>query len=220
MLKYSVMKDTNLRTNRLLIAVLFFVAILLIGFISISKPDFEYGFTTSETLEQILSYEDEMTPDEAMEIVYDETSGYKFVDIRNPYEFVKGSIEGSINIPFQNFLADENVEFFDDMKKDSITLVIYGWNQSEANSPWMILKQLGYTNVKILMGGYGFYSGETFDMYYESEIPQYFVEEAKYNYVEIMESFANGSVAEEASSSYEMIIPKRKKKSTVVEGGC
>lgn len=215
------MRDTNLRTNRLLIAVLFFVAILLIGFITLSKPDFEYGFTSTETLEQLLSLEDEMFPDEAMEIAYDETLPYKFVDIRNPYEFVKGNIEGSINIPFQNFLAAENVEFFDQMMQDSITLVIYGWDQTEANAPWMILKQLGYSNVKILLGGYGFYSGETFDMYYESEIPQYFVEEAKYNYLEIMESFANGStVVGESTNNFETIIPVRKKKKAVVEGGC
>ncbi len=213
------MKDTNLRTNRLSVAVLFFVAILVIGFISISKPDYEYGFTVSETLEQLLSYEDEMTPDEAMEIVYDETPGYKFIDIRNPYEYVKGNIEGSLNIPFQNLLADENVEFFDEMKEDSITLVVYGWDQTEANGPWMVLKQLGYSNVKILMGGYGFYSGETFDMFYESEIPQYFAEEPQYNFLEVMESFANGSIVEEVEA-YETIAPIRKKKKAVVEGGC
>ncbi len=213
------MKDTNIRTNRLSIAVLFFVAILLIGFITLSKPDFEYGFTTSETLDQILSMEDEMTPDEAKEIVFDETPGYKFIDIRNPYEYVKGNIEGSVNIPFQNFLADENTEFFDEMLEDSITLVVYGWDQTEANSSWMILKQLGYSNVKILMGGYGFYSGETFDMYSESEIPQYFVEEPKYNFLEIMESMAGGAIIEE-TKVYEKVVPVRKKKKSVVEGGC
>ncbi len=214
------MKDTNLRTNRLLIAVLFFVAILLIGFITLSKPDFEYGLTTAETLQQILSYEDEMIPDEAMEIVSNETPGYTFIDIRNPYEFVKGNIEGSVNIPFQNFLADENVEFFNEMMNDSVILIVYGWDQTEANGPWMTLKQLGYTNVKILLGGYGFYSGETFDMYSESEIPQYFVEEAKYSYVEIMESFANGTVVDESSNNLEVVIPVRKKKKSAVEGGC
>lgn len=214
------MRDTNLRTNRLSIAVLFFVVILLIGFISLTRPDFEYRFTTAETLEQVLSFEDEMTPDEAMEIVFDEIPGYKFIDIRNPYEFVKGNIEGSINIPFQKFLAEENIEFFDDMLKDAVTLVIYGWDQTEANGPWMILKQLGYKNVKILMGGYGYYSGETFDMFYESEIPQYFVEEPQYNFLEIMKSFANGSISEEASANYETVLPVRKKKKSVVEGGC
>ncbi len=214
------MKDTNIRTNRLSIAVLFFVAILFIGFITLSKPDFEYGFTTSETLEQILSFEDEMTPDEAMKIASNETSAYTFIDIRNPFEYVKGNIEGSINIPFQNFLADENVEFFDKMMKDSITLVIYGWNQTEANGPWMILKQLGYSNVKILLGGYGFYSGETIDTSSESEFPQYFVKKPKYNYAEVMESLGNGNNMDEVSSAPQLVIPVRRKKKSVTGGGC
>lgn len=214
------MKDTNQRTNRLLIAVLLFVAILFIGFITLSKPDYEYGISAEETLAQVLSFEDEMDPDQAMEIVFAEEPGYTFVDIRNPYEYVKGHIDGSVNIPYQNFLAEENLEFFDEMKADSVTVVVYGWDQTEANGPWMMLKQLGYTNVKILMGGYGFYSGETFDMFYESEIPQYFVEEAKYNYREIMLAFENGEGMEEETSDYEMIVPVRKKKKAVVEGGC
>jgi len=214
------MKDTNTRTNRLTVAVLFIVTLIIIGFITISRPDFEYAYSMEESLSQVLSLEDEMSPDEAMEIVYDETAGYQFVDIRNPFEYVKGNIEGSKNIPFQNFLKDEHLNFFDQMLKDSITVVVYGWDQTEANGPWMMLRQLGYNNVKILMGGYGFYSGETFDMFSESEIPQYFVEEPKCNFVEVMESFYSGGMVEATTKEFEMILPTRKKKSSVVEGGC
>jgi rhodanese-related sulfurtransferase len=214
------MKNTNQRTNRLSIAVLIFVAILIIGLVSISKPEFEYQYSISETLDQILSLEGEMTPDKLMELVYDESPGYKVVDIRNPYEFVKGSVVGSINIPFQNFLAEENIEFFDKMKKDSITVVLCGWDQTEANGPWLVLKQLGYSNVKILLGGYGYYSGKTVDMGSESEIPEYLVEEPKYSFVDIMNDLTNGAVVEEATVKHESIIPMRKKKKAVVEGGC
>lgn len=214
------MKDTNTRTNRLTIAVLFIVIVILIGFITISRPDFVYAYSIEESLSQVLSFEDEMDADEAMEIVYDETNGYQFVDIRNPFEFVKGNIEGSKNIPFQNFLKDDHINFFDQMQKDSITVVVYGWDQTEANGPWMMLRQLGYSNVKILMGGYGYYSGETFDMFYESEIPQYFVEEPKFNYVELMLSLKGEGTMDESIDKLEMVIPIRKKKKAVVEGGC
>ncbi|MBC35616.1 MAG: hypothetical protein CL663_06205 [Bacteroidetes bacterium] len=213
------MKDTNTKTNRLGIAVLLFVCVIIVGFITISRPDHTFGLSLEQTLEQVLSFEDEISPDDAMEIVFGETAGYQFVDIRNPFEFVKGSVEGAKNIPYQNFLNEENLDFFDQMMKDSITVVVFGWNQTEANGPWMMLKQLGYTNVKIMMGGFGYYSGETFDMFYESDIPQFFVEEAKYNYVEIMENLGQGVVAE-TTDDFEMVIPKRKKKEAVVEGGC
>ena len=214
------MKDTNTRTNRLTVAVLFLVTLIIIGFITISRPDFVYAYSLEESLSQVLSLEDEMDADEAMEIVYDETLGYQFIDIRSPFEYVKGNIEGSKNIPFQNFLKDDQLNFFDEMLEDSITVVIYGWDQTEANGPWMMLIQLGYNNVKVLMGGYGYYSGETFDMYYESEIPQYFVEEPKYNYVGLMESMRGVGIVEKSSNKLEMVIPQRKKKKAVIEGGC
>ena len=214
------MKDTNTRTNRLTVAVLFLVTLIIIGFITISRPDFVYAYSLEESLSQVLSLEDEMDADEAMEIVYDETLGYQFIDIRRPFEYVKGNIEGSKNIPFQNFLKDDQLNFFDEMLEDSITVVIYGWDQTEANGPWMMLRQLGYNNVKVLMGGYGYYSGETFDMYYESEIPQYFVEEPKYNYVGLMESMRGVGIVEKSSNKLEMVIPQRKKKKAVIEGGC
>ncbi len=214
------MKDTNLKTNRLSIAVLIFVSLLVIGFITMSKPEFEYKLTLEQSLEQILSLEDEMNPDELMEIIDSETKGYKVVDIRNPYEFVKGNIQGSKNIPYQNLFAKENIEFFDQMKKDSVTVVLCGYDQLEANGSWMLLQQLGYSNVKVLQGGYGYYSGETFDMFSESEIPQYFVEEPKYSFVEIMDKLTSGSIIEDEKVEYESIIPTRKKKETVIEGGC
>jgi rhodanese-related sulfurtransferase len=215
------MKDTNQRTNRLSIAVFFFVIIIVIGFVTLSKPDFEYQISTDQALEYVLSYDDEMSPEEAEDIIWNQTAGYQFVDLRNPYEFIKGHVENSINIPSQGILTDENIAFFEQMSQDSLTVVLYAYDQTEANGPWMILKQLGYHNVKILMGGYGFYSGETYDIFSESEIPQYLVEEPKYNFAEIMENLSSGAVSMDSDDSQpEVVIPSRKKKKSVIEGGC
>lgn len=215
------MKDTNQRTNRLSIAALFFVVIIILGFLTLRKPAFEFKVPIGQALEQVLSFEDEMTPEEATEIVSNEEPGYQFVDIRNPYEFAKGHIETAVNISSKDLLADDNVAFFDKMNKDSITVILYGYNQSEANGSWMMLKQLGYQNIKILLGGYGYYSGETYDMFSESEIPQYLVEEPKYDFAALMEKLSDGSVVvKPGNSNTEVVIPERKKKKSKVEGGC
>lgn len=213
------MKDTNQKTNRLSIAVFFFILIIVIGFVTLSKPEFEYQFSSDQTLEQILSYDDEMSPEEAEEIIWDEVAGYLFVDLRNPYEYAKGHIENAINIPSVSILNGENKEFFEGLQNDSITAILYDYDQTEANGSWMLLKQLGY-NVKILLGGYGYYSGETYDMFNESKIPQYLVEEPKYNYAEIMEKLSAGGSSLIDEVQAEVIIPTRKKKKSVVEGGC
>ncbi len=213
------MKDTNQRTNRLSIAVFFFVLIIVIGFVTLSKPDFEYQITTAQMLEQVLSFDDEMSPEEAEEIIYDEVSGYIFVDLRNPYEYAKGHIENAINIPSVSLLNDENTAFFERLQKDSIIAVLYDYDQTEANGPWMLLKQLGY-DVKILLGGYGYHSGETYDMFSESELPQYLVEEPKVNFAELMETLSEGGNTIVNEVQAEIVVPIRKKKKSVVEGGC
>ena len=215
------MKDTNQRTNRLSFAVFFFVIIIVIGFVTLSKPDFEYETTPEETLEYVLSYDDEMSPEDAEDIIWNETAGYQFVDLRNPNEFIQGHVENAINIPGQSVLTDENIAYFDQMSEDSLTVILYAYDQTEANGPWMLLKQLGYNNVKILLGGYGYYSGETFDIFSESEIPQYLIEEPKYNFAEIMETLSSGAVNMVADDAQpEVVIPTRKKKKSVIEGGC
>lgn len=215
------MKDTNQRTNRLTIAALFFVAIIIIGFVTLRKPDFEFKLNPEQTLEQVLSFEDEMTPEEAEDIIWDSKPGYQFVDLRNPYEFAKGHIENAVNIPGKSIFSDESMEFFNKMLHDSMIVVVYDYNQSMANGPWIVLKQLGFENVKILLGGYGYYSGETYDMFYESEIPQYLVEEPKFSFAEIMEELSSSEgIDQSGNAQTEVVIPVRKKKKSAVEGGC
>ena len=56
-------------------------------------------------------------------------------------------------------LEKDNLDIFEDT---SFTYVLYGPDQLDANGPWMVLKQMGYSNFKILQGGYDKYlSGET-----------------------------------------------------------
>ena len=215
------MKDTIQKTHRLSIAALLFVAIIIIGFITLRKPDFEFKVSIDQALEQVLSFEDELSPEEAEDLISNKTVAFQFVDLRNPYEFAKGHIENAINISGKNLLADESIAFFDQMKSDEVVVVVYGYDQSEANGSWMLLKQLGYSNVKILLGGYGYFSGETYDMFSESEIPQYLVEEPKLNFAEIMENLSDGTgAARKAEPKVEMVIPVRKRKNSKVEGGC
>lgn len=213
------MKNTNLKTNRLSIAVLLFVVIIVFGLITITRPDFEYKLSSAETLELVLSFEGEITPEEVEEIIWNETQGYQFVDLRYPFEFQKSHIDGAINVPLQSCLEEDRIKFFKQMQKDSIIVILYGYNQSEAVGPWMVMNQLGFDNMKILLGGYGYFSGETFDMYNESEIPQYLVEEPKYDYAGIMNSFSSGDISDVVEKPVK-VIPTRKKKQSVVEGGC
>ena len=73
------------------------------------------------------------------------------------FKYGRGHIPGAENISSIDLLKEENIERFEQLKKDGMTVVVYADNQLDANGPWMVLRQLGYDNVKILLGGYNYY---------------------------------------------------------------
>jgi rhodanese-related sulfurtransferase len=79
------------------------------------------------------------------------------VNIRSTDEFAKGHIEKALNIPVRELLQNRSLVFFRELKKTNTTAVLYGEDQLQANGPWLLLKQVGVNNVKVLQGGYAFY---------------------------------------------------------------
>lgn len=74
------------------------------------------------------------------------------------------------------------------MKKDSVTVILYGKDQLEAYRTWMLLRQLGFDNVIVLLGGYDYMADEDINYYDMHEIPLYLVEEPLINYAKFIEN--------------------------------
>lgn len=209
------------RTRRLITATIIFLIIIIIGLLTFRKPDFEYQLSTQEMLEELYNIDNEMIPDEAMEILAYGDSSYIFIDLRNPYEYDKGFLGDALNIPVSDILEKESIEFFKQMESDSVTVVFYSNTQREANGSWMLLKQLGLQNIKVLMGGYCYITNEDIDYYNLPEIPEYFVEEPFMDFVSFMEEASNSSIQDQTSKTeVKTVVPVKRKKKIISEGGC
>lgn len=207
--------------NRSLVAFVFiFILVIVIGLITINRPDLKFELTADQAIEQLMLNEDEVFPEDLVGIVEYDDSSYVIIDLRNPYEYLKGHIKGAVNIPTNSILDKENLKMFDHYASDSLTVVLYGQTQLEANGPWMILKQMGYYNVKVLMGGYHYFTTGPLDFYDMPEVPEYLVEEPAYDFYGTMEALGNMTFEEESSDQPQVVIPTRKKKESVIEGGC
>lgn len=206
------------KNKSLLIGAIVFLIVILIGFLSSKSPEHPYQLSVSATLSHVLSLKDEVFPEDVPYILEDSSSTV-FVDVREPSEFVKGHIEGAINIPTHSTIKDEYLPIF--MGKDSSQQVIlYGKDQLQANGPWMILKQLGAENIKVLLGGYSYYANNSLDPYDMPPIPEYLVEEPKYDYQSVVEETPGlGDVSVDIDKP-EKVVPVRKKKERKIEGGC
>ncbi len=200
--------------------VVIFVLVIVIGLLSLNRPDLRYSVTAEEALEALAENEDLMYPEDLAGIIEMEVEGYTVIDLRNPYEFIKGHITGAVNIPANSLLDKENLKLLDNFAKDSVQVVLYGRDQLEANGPWLILKQMGYDNLKVLMGGYGYFTTGPLDIYDMPEVPDYLVEEPKYDFYGIMEEMGSGEMMVTDDEQPQAVIPVRRKKTNVVEGGC
>jgi rhodanese-related sulfurtransferase len=202
------------RTKRITIATFSFVIVLLIAFLSIKKPIHQYQMSAEDmAYELMLIYQ--VTPDEAMEIMYDST--VVFVDVRNYYEYQADHLENAYNIPVANLLDEKSKEYFDKWKSDSLQVILYGKDELQVNAPWMLLYQLGYTNTRLLMGGMTY-----IDKLYSDELAEnegFNVETPMYDYAGIIAAASSGE------NTIVTIQPKkkvvvRKKEKKAAEGGC
>ena len=143
------------RTQRISIAVLIIAVVLVIGLMIKEKPKFAYTISASEMLAKLPEVE-QVTPEMAKSMSSD-TTKVVFIDIRNPYDFEVKHIENAINIPVAFLLDDENAEKLKAFNKENRTVVLYGQTQRDAVSAWMLLYEIGFTNAKILLGGFDCY---------------------------------------------------------------
>ena len=204
-----------LKTKRITIAVVVFVLIIIVGFLTSQRPAHEYKITPMDLVEEIsLIYQ--VTPDEAMELMFD--TAVVFIDIRSINEYEIGHLENAINIPVPELLSKENKKLFETWKNDSTVVVLYGNDELEANAPWMLMYELGYTNTRALMGGCVY-----IDKLYDDELAEnetFFVEDPAYDFAGIVKkaSEQSGSPAVEKKEKKKVVVRKKKKKEA--EGGC
>ena len=206
------------RTKRLTYVTVIIILVIIIGVMSTKQPRLVYQLTPQESLLAVLSLEDEIFPEDVASVFEYEDPGYVVVDIRNPYEYYKGHLQTAVNIPVPDLLSEENIRFFKQLEQDSMTVILYGQDQLEANGPWMVLKQLGFDNIKVMLGGYGYYTTNSLDIYDMPDIPEYLVEEPNYDFAEI--SSQNNVIEATESKPAQKVTIVRKKKKAAVEGGC
>lgn len=214
------MKELN-RTDRLTIASLLVVAILVIGFITLKRPDIEFTRSIEQSIPLIQTGQDIIYPEDVAGIAETNDVAYFIIDLRSPEDFHKSHIGNAQNIPVQDLLDEENLRLIKELEKDSIIIILYGHDQLQANGAWMLLKQMAFDNIRVMPGGFDYYSTSSLDLYNLPAIPEYMVEEPKYDFFGVLDSLSVDQPAVNAniSASESIKVIKRGKKSQA-EGGC
>ncbi len=197
---------------KLILASVVFVIIILIGFITLRKPDLKFHLTTEQAAALLQNPGLEILPAE----VNANASSLVIVDLRTPNEFLKGNIPGSINIPEPSLFDAQNIKQFNSWENQASTIVLVGRDQSQAAGPWMLLRQMGYSNLKVMNGGWIQYAA----MLQNPDAKIYPIEQPRYDFAKIMENANQGVTANPVSEKQEVVVRTLKAKNSKAEGGC
>mgnify|MGYP001378756935 CR=1 FL=1 len=207
------------RTKRLSVSIIGYLAIVLIGLLSFTTPSIQFNVDERQILAEIEEMNHEIFPDEALEYVIEQNPDYLLVDIRDEYRYLQNHLEGAINIPMNYLLDEENIKILDQATSDSLQILFYGENQIQANAAWMLSYQIGYTNTKVMMGGFDLVNDPNFD---PDKIAAYLIEEPKFDFYMMMEEAKDqmenpDQVVDEPAIQ---IIPVKRVENDIDEGGC
>ncbi|MBT3216869.1 MAG: rhodanese-like domain-containing protein [Candidatus Marinimicrobia bacterium] len=191
---------------------------LIIAFVpeNTTKP---FRLTASEMLNEVQYGSELIHPDELAEWLINNDPSIQLIDIRSRDEFQNFHLDGAINIPLNQLLDDEWVDFLDqDIKMN----ILYSNGTTRAHEAWMISRQLGYENNTVLMGGLNYWT-ETILNPNKPKSTSPDDEIAKYEFRKgASQYFGSGGISKTTSTKTKITKPKikQRKKKKAPEGGC
>jgi rhodanese-related sulfurtransferase len=140
------------------------------------------------------------------------------IDIRNKFAFGQGHIPGAYSIPAYDLTHEKNIEQLKDWRAHGTTVVLYGNDQLQANGPWMFFKQIGFNNVKYLLGGYDYYKAHKDNLAETKTDNSYMMGVPRCDYATVAKSSVKSAISK--STMKKPVVVRRKKKAAVAAGGC
>ena len=116
--------------------------IVLAIFFRPNPPDYKLNLTQTLLLMK----------DSSLAITVNTLTGKQLIDIRQAESYTQSHAQNAVNIPARQLLDKESIKLFKELKSEGKVAVLYGSSELQVVSPWLLLQQLGYTNVLRLKG--------------------------------------------------------------------
>ncbi len=142
------------KTNWIIFGVIAMLIVIALSFIFLKTEKYTFKTPLEKELSEIKIASFQVAPQEVAKAILNKDKSIVLVDVRSQFDFAKGHLPGAINIYKVNLLNDENMDFFNALKSENKKAILYGSSASEANVPFMILKQMGIENSGYLAVGY------------------------------------------------------------------
>lgn len=157
-----------------------------------------------------------ISTDDVAKMIIEKDPLYQLVDVRPDYDFELFSLPGAYNIPPDSLLT-ETADLI--LNVEDINTIFYSDDDIKADQAWVIAKRLGYDNVYVMKGGLN----RWINTIIQPNLPPETAPSSEfelYNFRRGASSFFTGAKLVDDSGDKPTINVSRRKKSTIVEGGC
>ncbi len=205
------------KTRRLKIASVIFIAIIIIGFLTFRKPAYEYALSVEQTAAGLSLPEDLISLSQAKEILNSKPNDHIFIDLRSPQEYSAYHIENSINMFAWEILNEENFSMLRKLDLENNNIIFYGNDPLQANGVWLLTKQLGIKNGKAFVGEFKMFLAVD-----SSQSQRYFPMEKMILSDSAIKQLSNPQSQEDVATDFapQKNIPVKKVKKKAAGGGC
>ncbi len=125
---------------------LLFLLGLIIAFAPVDQMK-QKAIPIEQLLQQLNERSVYFQPEEAAHMIIDNDPTFQLIDVRSAEDFGKYQIPGSVNLPLEKLTEAAQV-----VQEDKSILLTSNGN-TKAGQAWILLKQMGYSDVYILDGG-------------------------------------------------------------------
>ncbi len=204
--------------------ILLSVIILSLGLIIAAVPrntTTPFKLRAQQILDELKSGTQYLEAELVAKMIVEKDPVLQLIDVRPQSEFEKYSLPGAINIPLDDLLSPE---YADLLNQGTMTNVFYANGSTRANEAWMLVRQLGYENNYVLMGGLNYW----FETIMNPQAPASTSSDdelARYDFRKGASQALGGgglvaSVADKKEGSAAPPKPKAVGKKKAVKGGC
>lgn len=200
------------KTKRISLAAVLSILLIVIGLLNYKRPSYLYAQNTFTTLNKLDSTDYLVSPKGL------KTSDYVLVDVRNPFEFEKGHLQDAINIYSPELLSSENTKRLEERTSVGKPILLYGTSPNETLPVFMMLCQLDIGPVKILETRNYFEKDQLKTVY--SEVEKSTPDIRSFIQSSVKKASEQQKVKPVKRPAPKKVLPVKKKKKKMPEGGC
>lgn len=199
--------------------------LLAAGLLLLPKYERHEGIDPESLLANAISPERYISSDELAHKIISQDPSILVIDVRESERSQAYSIPGSVNIPLSEILKEENEDY---INRDALEIIFYSDENFYADQAWILCNRLGYKNLRVLEGGMNSWfrsiinppvpdenmPATAHDLYtFRKSASMYFG-------VAYPDEVKANNAAPQKKAEPKTVVPAKKKKKKMPEGGC